>query len=586
MSCRSVALRNVVWTTALLLGSGSVLAEGAPRSVAEVVRSVPGERPFVLVPVVNVGPLEDRLEICDGDTCIRSWNLAWGVGKADWHAPLDLSDWAGRSLVFKVRARTAERAENALAGLRFAAGPEYPADLRDEPQRAQLHLTPTLGWTNDPNGLSYYNGEYHVFFQHNPCNRAWQNMTWGHFVSPDLVHWTDVGDVLHPDRLGSMFSGSAVVDVDGTAGFGKSAHVLAYTAAGSPSVQCLAYSHDGRRYAKFGANPVLPCVKPGNRDPRVFWHAGTKQWVLCLYVGDVEKYGSRWHTIHLYNSPDLKTWKLTDVVYGDKMHYLPDGQMNPYSGTYLYECPELVELSVCGLNEKRWVLFGASGEYAVGSFDGSKFRAERTGVKPPWGRRLSNKRVFYAAQAFTGDPKGRTVLLPWMMLDTDTHMNFNQGFGLPMSLSLKWTDDGIRLAVSPVEELEMLRVGDSVPFEKFRGELAEAFFEAQVGPDAVVTLDLRGEKVVYDALKGTLAVTSSTLRRPPVVYGWRAPGGRLSLRLFVDRFGLEVLSDDGLQHAPVGDFWPSVQNLSLSFSTVGSVRNVRARAYRLKSIWR
>ena len=551
----------------------------APAEAVKVDYAIRADSPFVLVPVLNAGPLDDHLVIFDGESRVRFWKLAWADGKADWYASLDLSEWAGRTLSFHLFGKSDAEAKKALGRLRFAAKPELPADVYDEPQRAQLHLTPTQGWSNDPNGLSYYNGEYHVFYQHNPCGRKSKNMTWGHFVSKDLVHWADHGDAIHPDNLGMMFSGSAVTDSEGTAGFGKNAHVLAYTAAGVPVVQCLAGSQDGRRYKKLAANPVLGNITVGNRDPRVFWHAPTKKWVLCLFVGDFEKDGAKWHTVHIFTSPDLRNWTLADVVLGGR-------SSPPPVSSFLAECPELVELKVAGTDESRWVLFGGTGMYGIGMFDGSKFVAEEMNVKAPWNFQVSGGGGFYAAQTFSNDPKGRTVWLPWMRLRTDDDASFTQGFGIPMALSLKRTAEGLRMAFDPVEEYETLRDGEAVPFEAFEGELAEAFFEAKVGPDAVVTLDLRGEKLVYDAVKGTLSLRSSTLNRPETAYRWTAPGGRLALRLFVDRFGLEVLSDDGLQFVPFCDFWPSAKNRSISHAATGHVGDVKARAYRLKSIWR
>ena len=541
----------------------------------ERVETISADAPFVLVPVSNSGEMNSRFEVYDGTICVRFWNVALGTEKADWYAPLDLSTWAGRKLAFRISGLPAAKVRPALSQLRFAAKGELPADVYNEPQRAQLHLTPTLGWANDPNGLSYYKGEYHVFFQHNPCNRRWQNMTWGHFVSKDLVHWTDVGDAIHPDLLGQMFSGSAVVDREGDAGFGKGAHILVYTAAGGKSVQCIAGSRDGRRYTKLAMNPVLDCITSGNRDPQVFWHAASQRWVMCLYVGGVEKDGAKWHTVQIFNSTDLRNWTLADIVYGSA----------DSKGNYLYECPNLVELKVAGGKETRWVLWGASGDYAVGRFDGAKFVAEESAVKPPWNLRKSGERVLYAAQTFSGDPKGRTVWLPWMNLKTSDNVNFNQGFGLPLSLSLKKAEKGLRLAFDPVEEYEALRDGAATPFSAFKGELAEAFIDAEVGSDAVVTIDLRGEKLVYDAKSATLSLQSGAADHPAATYAWQAPGGRLSLRMFVDRVGLEVFSDDGLQYAPFGDFRPSTANRSISQTSTGRVGNVKDRVYRLKGIW-
>lgn len=575
---------------AILVASSSVAGDVAVagskggRCPAEVLHVVSAETPFLLVPVDNGEACRYRLEVHDGEKRVRFWNVGWGTGKVDWYAPLDLSEFAGRELSFRIANRPERMARIALAGLRFAAKPELPANVYDEPKRSQLRLSPTLGWNNDPNGLSWRNGEYHVFFQHNPCGRIWQNMTWGHFVSKDLVHWRDVGDVIHPDALGPMYSGSAVTDKGNTAGFGENAHVLAYTAAGNPAVQCLAYSTDGRRYVKYGGNPVIGKIKSACRDPKVFWHEPTRQWVQLLYVGAVEKDGDRWHTFHIFNSPDLKNWTLTDVVYGDKDHKeYPKGTQN---GRYLYECPDLVELKVEGTGEKLWVIWGASGEYGIGTFDGRKFKAGESRIKTTFNhRRSGSNRGYYAAQSFADDPKGRTVWMPWMKLETKD-ANFNQGFGIPMSLSLKRTEEGLRLAFDPVEEYKTLRDGTPMSFEEFDGELAEAFFTADVSEDASIVFDLRGEKLVFDAAHSCMTLPSKDGKRP-TTFTWKAKDGRLSVRFFIDRLGLEVLSGDGLQLAPFATFCPDPRNRSLSCAVrKGRVENVKTRVYRLRSIWK
>jgi sucrose-6-phosphate hydrolase SacC (GH32 family) len=160
-------------------------------------------------------------------------------------------------------------------------------DLYREPKRGLFHFSPKRGWNNDPNGCVYYNGEYHLFFQHNPYGWSWGNMHWGHAVSKDLVHWEEIGDVLLPDEMGPMFSGSAVVDSKNTSGFGKDGQaplVLIYTAAGNPTVQGIAYSTDGRNFTKYSGNPVLGQVTGGNRDPKVIWDEANQRWVMVLYV--------------------------------------------------------------------------------------------------------------------------------------------------------------------------------------------------------------------------------------------------------------------------------------------------------------
>lgn len=200
--------------------------------------------------------------------------------------------------------------------------------LADEAGRPQFHYSPRVGWGNDPNGLVWKDGEWHFFHQHNPFGIDWGNMHWAHAVSRDLVHWEWLGDKLFPDKFGTMYSGSAVVDRENTAGFGKEALVFLYTAAGHPDSQCLAYSTDGRTLFKFEGNPVIPDT-PGWRDPKVFWHAPTKAWVMILYGLEENR-----HLFAIFRSNDLKRWTRTSTYRGDRrpvreLEALRDGPAKP-----------------------------------------------------------------------------------------------------------------------------------------------------------------------------------------------------------------------------------------------------------------
>ncbi len=303
-----------------------------------------------------------------------------------------------------------------------------------EKNRPQIHFTTRRGWINDPNGLIYYEGEYHLFYQHNPYERDWENMHWGHAVSKDLIHWEELPEALYPDKNGTAFSGSAVIDYENTSGFGskqKPAMVAFYTGA-SPEkqVQCVAYSLDkGRTWTKYEGNPVIDSKAKWNsqdtRDPKVFWYEPGKHWVMVLNERDG-------HSI--YNSKNLKEWTYQSHTTG------------------FWECPELFELAVDGnANNKKWVMYGASGTYMIGKFDGKKFTPEH-------GKYYYVTGTAYAAQTFNNMPKtdGRRIAIAWGRV-SHPEMPFNGMMLTPTEMTLKTTKDGVRMFSAPVKELDQLQ---------------------------------------------------------------------------------------------------------------------------------
>lgn len=306
--------------------------------------------------------------------------------------------------------------------------------LYHEQKRPQYHFSTRRGWINDPNGLVFYEGEYHLFYQHNPFERDWENMSWGHAVSRDLIHWEELPVALHPDKVGTMFSGSAVIDYDNTSGFGKPgkpAMVAAYTADNPDrQVQCIAYSLDkGRTWTKYNdGKPVIDSKEKWNskdtRDPRVFWYKPGKHWVMALNERDG-------HSIYI--SDNLKDWKFESHTTG------------------FWECPDLFELPVDGdQNNKKWVMYGASNTYMIGSFDGKAF-------KPEGGKYYFSSGSIYAAQTYNNIPEadGRRIQIGWGRIPQEG-MPFNNMMLLPTELTLRKTKDGIRLFSVPVKEAEQL----------------------------------------------------------------------------------------------------------------------------------
>ena len=522
---------------------------------------------YMAVPVENGAP-KILMEVFDGETRVAYDQVEWARGATNWTGTLDLRGLKGRALEFRFSGKDVP--ELTAADLKFAKAPfPAPKGQYGEPWRPQFHFSPPLGWNNDPNGLSYRNGEWHMFYQHNPFGIRWGNMHWGHAVSKDLVHWQDFGDVIAPDDAGPMFSGSAVTDFGNTAGFGKGAHVLIYTAAGKPRSQRIAWSLDGRNYTKW-PNAAVADRPDANRDPKVGWYAPGKFWVMAVY-GEVEK--GR-HGVSLFTSGNLKEWTLASHVPGDLFE----------EGKFLYECPDFFEIPIEGETGTRWVLTAANRQYAIGTFDGRTFTPEATRLSQ-W-RSVGAINPVYAAQTFADTPDGRRIQVAWSHFDTcaggRTDAIFNQGMSLPMELKLVRTAEGLRLARFPVKELECLRMGEATSLKSFEGELAEVEFSCAPVADAVVTLDLRGVKVEYSALRHTLAVNGQAT-------AWDLDAaGRLGLRIFVDRVGLEIFSLDGIQFIPVTDVLPDPANRKMSWRAAGAkkpVRDVIERAWRLKSIF-
>lgn len=304
-----------------------------------------------------------------------------------------------------------------------------------------LHFEPPYGWINDPNGMVWCDGEYHLFYQWNPYGAKWQNMSWGHAVSNDLVHWQHLDAVLFPDSLGAIFSGSAVVDSDNTSGFGKGAIIAIYTSAGERQAQSIAYSTDrGRTFTKYSANPVLSSVRTDFRDPKVFWYEPTKKWIMVVAAGGA---------IELYSSPNLKEWSF-ESRFGEGI--------GCHNG--VWECPDLIELPY--RSASRWVLLtsldsggdvGSATQYFIGRFDGNKFTPDDTEVR--W---IDYGRDNYAAVTWANAPQERKILLGWQnnwRYANDLPQNATRGrMTSPRELSLGDYNGRITLFAKPVREIQ------------------------------------------------------------------------------------------------------------------------------------
>jgi sucrose-6-phosphate hydrolase SacC (GH32 family) len=443
-----------------------------------------------------------------------------------------------------------------------------------EAYRPQFHFTAQRGWLNDPNGLVFYRNEYHLFFQHNPTDVNWGNMTWGHAISHDLVHWQQKPDAIEPDSLGTIFSGSAVVDWDNTTGFQHGRHkplVAIYTAAGGtspesqgkPFTQCIAYSTDrGRTWTKYDHNPVLPHLIASNRDPKVVWYAPTRRWIMALYL-DGEEFG-------LFTSPDLKTWT--------HLHNLT----LPGCG----ECPDFFEIPLEGHeDESRWVFTAANGHYLVGTFDGEHFTPETEPLQVDYGAN------FYAVQTYSDIPASdpRRIQIAWMSGGNYPRMPFNQQMSFPCELTLRATPEGPRLYRWPVREIKSLYTATrrqrnmrlqagNYPIPDLTDTLWDIEAEFELQDAASFGFKIRGEEVRYNVRAGTLTCLGRTAPLTP-------QDNRITLRVLVDSTSLEVFGNGG-QVSLTSCFLPSNRAKELSLqATGGAVRLDALRVHSLRSAW-
>lgn len=445
--------------------------------------------------------------------------------------------------------------------------------LYNEELRPQFHFSARRGWLNDPNGLVWHAGEYHLFFQHNPFGTEWGNITWGHAISPDLVHWTQLDNAIMPDRLGTIFSGSAVVDHENTAGFQTGAEpaiVAIYTAAGDtseesrgqPYTQCIAYSTDrGRTFTKFLGNPVLPHIVGTNRDPKVAWYAPDRVWIMTLYLDG--------HTYGFFSSPDLKRWT-----------FLHDMDVPGCS-----ECPDFFEMSVEGEpGVRRWVWTSGNGHYLVGTFDGRRFVPESGPVISDWGSTL------YAGQSFSDIPAsdGRRIQIAWMYGGTFPKMPFNQQMSVPCELTLHRFPEGLRLCRRPVRELEGLRTA------------MQAWADVRVEPNGPVLVsapaelqEVRAELEPVGAQIFGLRLHGAVLRFvPDASEAWlhnrAAPldcRGRVRVHALIDRTSVEVFVNDG-RLAWTTSFLPPDADRSVGVIAFGGPVYVHSiEVHTLRSAW-
>ncbi len=389
--------------------------------------SIDIDKQYLNIPISQSEKQEKMLLLIDDKTLLE-FVIRLAPEEPDYWVFFDVSSYIGREL--KIYYKGNNKGLTKIYQDDIINGYET---LYKELNRPQVHFSAKRGWINDPNGMVYFDGEYHLFYQHNPFEHEWENMSWGHAVSKDLVHWEELPLALLPDSMGTIFSGSAVIDYDNTSGFGKDGipPMVAFYTVDSPDNQrqCLAYSLDkGRSFTKYSGNPVIDSKAEWNskdlRDPHVFWHKPSRSWVMVLYERDG-------HSI--YTSLNMKDWEYQSHTSG------------------FFECPQLFELAVDNNKSKtKWVMYGASGTYMIGSFDGKTFTPEA-------GKYYYTHGALYAAQTFNNipDSDGRRIQIGWGRIE-HTKMPFKHLMLIPTELTLRTTKEGIRLFNNPVEEVGTL----------------------------------------------------------------------------------------------------------------------------------
>ena len=446
--------------------------------------------------------------------------------------------------------------------------------------RPQFHFTSLKNWHNDPNGMVWYDGEYHLFFQHNPKDTKWGNMTWGHAVSVDMVHWEQLPHAILPYGGGTIFSGTAVVDQNNTLGKQKGNNktmVAVFTFAKEPFYQAAAYSNDKGRTFQLLNNgaAIVPNqgFDEGERDPKVFWHQASKKWVMVLWVKRGAKEGTpeeKLGKVRFFTSDNLTDWTMASDLERE----------------WVFECMDFVELPVDGNKDnKKWLLYDASFDYEIGNFDGKTFTTDKKVFKGDFGTN------FYAAQSFNNSPDDRTVMIGWMNQGNNSvfqkaGMPFNQQMSFPTTMELRTTPEGVRLYRWPVKEVEKLYTKSykfkNLSVEKTEKKLSSVKAELidmsiEFEPKNSIKLTIRGLEVAYDQKSGQFAFGTSKIAAPTI-------DGKVKLRVLLDRASIELFANEG---AAVSTCYavPEVGNYSISLSADGNTKINSLVINELKSSW-
>lgn len=516
---------------------------------------------YLLLPIQDDAPEGKICVVKDNEQKGTLMNVRLARERVDSYVPFALSAYKGQHISIEIQGIP----ETALCWKELKLSGSFDM-ANKESFRPVYHHTPAYGWMNDPNGMFYKDGVYHLYFQYNPYGSVWGNMHWGHSTSTDLMHWKFEGCAIVPDAWGAIFSGSCVVDHENTAGFGKEAVVAFYTSAkstpwGDIQMQSMAYSLDnGKTFTKYEGNPILTSSEKDFRDPKVFWYAPGKHWVMILAVGQ---------HMEIYSSVNLKEWKKESEF----------GAMQGAHGG-VWECPDLVEIPVEGSREKKWVLIcnlnpggpfgGSAAQYFVGSFDGKKFVNE----SPTQTKWMDWGKDNYATVTWNNAPDGRCIALGWMSnwqyANNVPTRQYRSANTFARDLTLYREGQELYLKSTPSSEVKKAR-GKKVSIPSFKvsekHEMINLFEEKQGAYEVEIViqnagaskiafclLNDKGEKVsmYYDLNRKQFVMDRSESGKvdfskdfPAVTVAPVNVDKELTLCLFVDRSSIEAFGEDG-----------------------------------------
>ncbi len=489
---------------------------------------------YLLMPVQESEDIA-AIAVLDGrNEMAKRLNVKLAIDRVDYYVPLELKGATLLDIEFHGDRRQKGAVGEFVCWKEMKFSNTFDTTNRER-FRPAYHHTPLYGWMNDPNGMFYKDGVWHLYYQWNPYGSQWENMTWGHSTSKDLIHWEAQPTAIEMDWLGSIFSGSCVTNGDDV--------VAMYTSAGHHQTQSLAVSKDGgRTFEKYSGNPVLTTNDVADfRDPRPFWNEDIKAWNLILAAGQ---------EMRIYSSKDLKSWKY-ESSFGK--------EYGNHGG--VWECPDLFKIEELknGKVEGNWVLIcninpggpfgGSATQYFVGQFDGRKFTCESMPKVTKW---LDYGKDHYATVSFYNAPENRRVVLAWMSnwqyANQVPTQQFRSANSIPRDLGLFRCGEETYVSVTPSKEMLAVR-GAKL---KKPTESCEIIVDAKSQTEIVLS-NMKGEQVImrYDGAKQkftmdrTKSGNVSFSEAFPVVTEAPTYGQIKQLRIFIDRCSIEAFDADG-----------------------------------------